>query len=277
MDLVMPFVPKRELSHWVGRAAHQPLPGPLGPLSVAAFARAYQIDLSEAELPLEAYKTIGELFTRRLRPGARPVGAWPVHPCDALITECGGIEKLQMIQAKGRAYSVPELLRSSRQSLPFEGGSYFTYYLSPTDYHRVHSPVDGRLSWSAHVPGELWPVNEWSVNAIANLFAINERVSFLLETARGRVALVMVAATNVGNIQLSFDAAISTINKQPLSERSAKERTYNPPKDVRAGEELGVFRMGSTVVMLAEKGMIPQGAFALRGKRAKLGEPLISQ
>lgn len=275
MNLVMPILPKRDLSHWVGRAVHRRIPGRLGRASVEFFAKAYGIDMSEAEKPIAAYETIGDLFTRRLRPGVRPIGRWPVHPCDGAVTECGPIEKLQLIQAKGKFYSVPELLRSSREALPFEGGSFFTYYLCPTDYHRVHSPVDGRLTWVCHAPGELWPVNAWSVGAIPNLFAVNERVSMVLETSRGRAALAMVAATNVGNIQLAFDDSIATNLRG--GERAAKEKRYDPGKEIRAGEELGVFRMGSTVVALFEKGFLPADAFAQKGKRAKMGEPLISQ
>lgn len=275
MSLVMPILPKHALSHWVGRAAHAQLPPRMARASVQAFARAYSIDMDEAEKPLDAYESIGDLFTRRLRPGARPIGTAPVHPCDGLITECGRIEKLQMIQAKGKLYSVPELLRSSRQALAFEGGAYFTYYLCPTDYHRVHNPVDGRIEWSCHVPGELWPVNAWSVETIPHLFSTNERVAAVFATAKGRVAVVMVAATNVGNMQLAFDENFAT-NALGDRHRAVREHVYDPPRDARAGDEFGVFRMGSTAIVLYEKGMIPDGAFALKGQRSKVGESLIS-
>ena len=273
LSLLMPLVSKRELSHWVGRLVHRELPRPVKDFSVELFAKAFDLNMDEAERPLREYKSIGDLFTRRLKPGARPIGAWPVHPCDGALTECGRIESLQMIQAKGKAYSVAELLRSGRQALIFEGGAYFTYYLAPTDYHRVHSPVDGRVTWSSHAPGEMWPVNDWSVNAIQNLFGINERVSALFETARGRVALTMVAATNVGNIGIAFDDEIVT-NKRGPGSLAAKERVYDPPIALRAGDDFGVFRMGSTVVMLYEKGLVPDSAFALKGRRTRMGEPL---
>ena len=273
MSLLMPLLPKHDVSHWFGRLVRTRLPGPLGPVSVQAFARAYRIDLREAELPLGSYKTIADLFTRKLRPGARPIGDWPVHPCDATITECGTVNQQEMIQAKGMTYSLPELLRSARHASTFEGGSYFTYYLCPTDYHRVHSPVDGRVTWSCHVPGELWPVNEWSVGEVQNLFSVNERVVMLIETPRGRAAVVMVAATNVGDIRIAFDENIVTTGLD-VNERPVRERSYVPPKEVTAGAEIGVFHMGSTVIVLYEKGMVSPEALQLKGERAKMGVSL---
>ncbi|MCM2282926.1 MAG: archaetidylserine decarboxylase, partial [Bdellovibrionaceae bacterium] len=271
LSLMMPLLPKGELSRHVGRLVHTPLPGPLGRKSVELFARYYRIDMSEAEYPLEHYRTIGDLFTRRLKPGARPIGSGLVHPADSVITEAGSVEKLQLIQAKGQTYSLPEFLRSQHWAQVFEGGTFFTYYLCPTDYHRVHSPVTGDVVWSCHVPGELWPVNEWSVGAIENLFSVNERVIAILQTEQGRVAVVMVAATNVGDIGVSFDESISTTSR--ADERAARERSYDPPKPLEKGQEFGVFRMGSTVIVLYEQGMVaPTLCEKLRGRRVKVGQ-----
>ena len=268
-DLVMPILPKNDLSHWVGRLVHASVPEPLGRKSVEMFAKAYDIDLSEAELPVESYKTIGELFMRKLKPGARPIANAPVvHPADAVVTEGGTIEGGTLIQAKGKTYSVSELLKTGKWSKGFEGGEYMTYYLCPTDYHRVHSPVDGKVVWSSHIPGELWPVNDWSVNAIHNLFAVNERVALVIETPRGRVALVMVAATNVGNMTMTFDTSIRTTVRP--SGRAVSEHVYTPGLDIHRGDEVGIFRMGSTVVMLYEKGVLKAPADQLRG-RTRMG------
>lgn len=272
-DVMMPLLPKNDLSHWVGRLVHKRIPGPVGRKSVELFAKYYNIDLNEAEYPIESYKSIGELFIRRLKPGARPVGEGVVHPADAQITEAGTIEQLQLIQAKGKNYTVAELLRSGHYAANFEGGSFLTYYLCPTDYHRVHSPVEGEISWSCHVPGELWPVNNWSVNAIHNLFAVNERVVVMIETPKGKAALVMVAATNVGNMTMSFDESINT--KYRGAERAVKERTYNPRKPVQRGDEVGIFHMGSTVVMLYEKGVLPVDVSLFKGRHVKMGQSLL--
>ena len=271
-DVFMPILPKNELSHWVGRMVHQPLPSFLGRKSVAWFAKYYGINMNEAEFPIEHYRTIGDLFTRRLKKGARPVGEGIVHPADSLISEAGEINDNTLIQAKGRTYSVPELLRSERFNEIFDGGSWLTYYLCPTDYHRVHSPVDGEIVFSTHIPGALWPVNAWSVDSIPNLFGINERIVLIIETPRGRVALVMVAATNVGNMKICFDESLNTTFRR--GERPVKERSYSPPVAIKRGEEVGVFHMGSTVVMLYEKGMMKGDVTALKGRHVKMGASL---
>ena len=273
-DLFMPMLPKNDLSHFVGRLVHKRLPGALGRKSVEAFAKAYRIDLSEAELPIEAYPSIVELFTLKLKPEARPTAdTRVVHCADALITEAGTIEHQMLIQAKGKHYNVSELLRSSKFAEDFEGGSFFTYYLCPTDYHRVHSPVSGEIIWSCHIPGELWPVNAWSVKSIPSLFAINERVVVMIQTPFGKAALVMVAATNVGNMSMSFDDQISTRVRR--GQRKVREHTYQPPVPIRAGSEVGIFHMGSTVVMLFEKGMVERAA-AWKMKRTLVGAALSS-
>lgn len=272
-DLFMPLVPKNELSHWVGRLAHRRLPEPVGSLSVSWFAKYYKINMAEAEYPLEHYKTVGELFTRRLKPGARPLAAGPVvHPVDAKITEAGRIEKLTLIQAKGKSYQVDELIRSRHYAEAFEGGQYLTYYLCPTDYHRVHAPVSGKIVWSAHVPGELWPVNEWSVSRVPKLFSVNERVVAVIETPRGLAALVMVAATNVGNMTVSFDPMITTAVRR--SGRHVREKVYDPPIEIKKGDEFGIFHMGSTVVMLYAPGVLEADASEFRGRRIKMGQSL---
>jgi phosphatidylserine decarboxylase len=275
LSLIMPLLPKNDLSRVVGQVVHAPLPGPLGPLAVSSFAKFYNINLQEAELPISNYHSIGELFTRKLKPGVRPIASSGlVHPCDALITQAGRIDKLKLIQAKNHDYALPEFLRNTNWALAFEGGTYITYYLCPTDYHRVHSPVDGKVTWSMHVPGELWPVNEWSVETVRNLFSLNERVVAGLETDKGKAALVMVAATNVGNITMSFDENIHT--NFPGSERAARERSYTPPLSIHRGDEIGVFHMGSTVVMLYEKSVLDQDVSGLIGRNVKMGAGLFA-
>lgn len=267
----MPLIPKNELSHFVGRLVHKKLPQPLGPKSVEWFAKYYQINLDEAEFPISHYRSIGELFTRKLKDGLRPISsANVVHPADAQISETGNIENFTLIQAKGKTYSVTDLLRNQHFAESFSGGSFVTYYLCPTDYHRVHSPVDGKIIWSCHVPGELWPVNQWSVNKINNLFSINERVIVMIQTPMGKAALVMVAATNVGNMTMSFDGEINTQFR--TGARRPREHTYTPEIEIGRGEEVGIFHMGSTVVMLYEKGMLNVDFESLRSKKTKMGE-----
>ncbi len=272
-DVVMPLLPKNELSHWVGRLVHKPLPSVVGRKSVEWFAKYYQINMQEAEYPIDHYKTIGELFTRRLKPGARPIEEGIVHPADSLITEAGPIRDNTLIQAKGKTYTVPELLRSEGFNDAFDGGSFLTYYLCPTDYHRVHSPVDGEIIFSCHIPGLLWPVNAWSVQSISNLFGVNERIVVIFQTPKGKAALVMVAATNVGNMKMCFDENLNSSHRQ--GERRVRDKGYNPPIPMKAGDEVGVFHMGSTVVMLFEKGMLEDTDLdSLRQRHVKMGRRL---
>ncbi|MES2962305.1 MAG: archaetidylserine decarboxylase [Bdellovibrionota bacterium] len=268
-DVVMPVLPKNDLSHFVGRLVHIPLPQPVGRRSVEWFAKMYDIDLSEAELPVDQYRSIGDLFMRKLKAGVRPVGEGVVHPADAVITEGGPIENQTLIQAKGKTYTVSELLKTDEWTTTFDGGQFMTYYLCPTDYHRVHSPVDGRVVWSSHIPGELWPVNAWSVNAIHNLFAVNERVALVIDTPKGKIALIMVAATNVGNMTMTFDPSIAT-TKRPAN-RKVAEKTYDPALEIARADEVGIFRMGSTVVMLYEKGALDVETAAMKNHHSKMG------
>ncbi len=273
LSLVLPVVPKNDLSRLVGRVVHRPLPGWVGRKSVEWFARYYNINMDEAELPMDSYKSIGDLFTRRLRSGARPISGGIVHPADGRLTSAGVIEKSRCLQAKEKDYSVAEFVRSSQLSAALEGGTFFTYYLCPTDYHRVHSPVDGKITSLCHVPGEMWPVNDWSVSTIANLFSLNERVIVQIETPKGRCVLVMVAATNVGNMTMSFDESVRTNVR--LGSRAVREKSYQSPHPIRKGDEVGIFHMGSTVVMLYEKGMIPPSVSeSVSNQPVKLGETL---
>jgi phosphatidylserine decarboxylase len=251
MGGVMAVLPKEDMSTWVGKLVHQKLPKPLRKVSIQAFANAFSIDISEGEFPIDAYESIGDFFSRRLKAGARPLGQGFLHCADAVISQAGKISNDSLVQAKGINYSVAGLIRNPTIAQSLEGGSFATYYLCPTDYHRVHAPVSGRVIWSTHIPGALWPVNSWSVSNVEQVFERNERVAWLIETDAGhRVAMVMVAATNVGNISLSFDESITTADH--AASRAVRERSYEPAVEIKAGDELGIFHMGSTVVLLVD-------------------------
>src|SRR4029453_1178991 len=182
----------------------------------------------------------------RLKPGVRPIGQGPVHPVDALITASGPIDQRTLLQGKGSTYTLEELVHHPHVATHFEHGSFLTYYLCPTDYHRVHAPVAGGGRWSCHIPGACWPVNAWGGQTVAKLYGVNERVVTLLETPRGDVAVVMVAAMDVGQMTLAYDTRITTTRRRPR--RLITETDYTQPKPLARGEELGVFHMGSTVI-----------------------------
>ncbi|MFN3202424.1 MAG: archaetidylserine decarboxylase [Bradymonadia bacterium] len=266
------LVPKNALSRTVGQLAHSRLPGPLGQASVKAFARAYDINIDEAEHPIDHYRSIGEFFTRRLRPGARPIHQAPqcaVSPADGVFANGGKMNQGNLIQAKGFTYSAAEMLGDVELGRRFRQGHWATVYLSPRDYHRVHHPVEGRIVKSNHIPGRLWPVNRPAVENIPNLFCINERVITYVESPIGLVATVMVGATSVGHMSMAYDDEIQS--NRPSIEGTV--RTYTPSPEVVRGAELGVFHLGSTAVVLFEN---PDLVLEPRpdGSPIRMGQPL---
>ncbi len=255
MSAITRFLPKNHLSYIVGKFVHLKLPAFLNTWIIATFAKAYHINLSEAELPLEAYPSLGEFFIRKLKPGIRPVGStWALHPADSVITQAATMSEGKLIQAKGKTYSVEQFTSDPDAKTKWDQGTFLTYYLCPTDYHRVHSPVTGTIKKVVHIPGALWPVNSWSTSTINELFSINERMFVEIETDRGLVGVMFVAATNVGQIILSFDSKI--VGNQFKTTKPVE--TFYDLK-IKKGDELGAFRMGSTIVMLYAKGVLPSG------------------
>lgn len=230
------------MSRLVGRMMHWKLP----PFFVRAFAWYYHINLSEAEHRLEQYPSIGQFFTRKLKHGARPIAqAWAVHPCDSEILQHGPIVDGTLIQAKGHNYRLLELTEDPHCMEKYGDGVFITYYLCPTDYHRVHSPVHGFIRSVMYKNGDLWPVNKASVRSVPQLYVANERVVVEIATEHGAVGVVMVGATNVGSMSLCFDPAIRTNRGQ-----KSKRHDYREPIEINKGDELGIFHMGSTVILL---------------------------
>jgi phosphatidylserine decarboxylase len=231
------------LSRWTGWFVHLEWPEPLRTFLLTWFQRHYRINMAEAEKDLSAYRSIGDLFTRRLKPGLRPIGKAPVHPVDGRLTSVQQIVQGQLLQVKGRTYGFEECFRKDLQL--YEGGVVLTYYLCPTDYHRVHAPVSGAILESLGIAGELWPVNAVSVNRVPQLFVRNERVVLDLATEQGPLLYAMVGATNVGQMSLAFDPDFRSNMGQP-GERC---RTYGAGLRMVVGQELGTFHMGSTVLL----------------------------
>ncbi len=242
------LLPKNLISLILGWLANIPLPTPLAEFTTSLFAKAYKIDLTEAIE--KRFECIGKLFVRDLHPSSRPIGAEPVSPVDGTLRYYGPIMDGKLEQIKGQLYSVRDFLGSSECAEKFDNGYYFNFYLSPPDYHQIHSPVSGEISKVIHIPGKLWPVNDWSINSIPNLFCVNERVVNMIETASGLAAVVMVGATNVGSIRLAF--APDFRSNRPFAYRTPKELKLSRIK-ITAGEKLGTFMLGSSVVVLFEK------------------------
>jgi phosphatidylserine decarboxylase len=265
------LVPKNALSRLVGALTRWEAPRWFLDRAIAGFAGRYGIDLGECDPP-SSFRTFGEFFARPLKPGRRPIAPGEevvVSPVDAVVSETGLAEGGRLLQAKGIAYTVGALLGDYEAAGRFEGGAWATLYLSPRDYHRIHFPVGGRVTGWRYVPGRLWPVNAASVRTVPSLFAINERLVVHLDTPLGACAVVSVGATIVGRVRASFDASVPSTN---LPGAVVQQGTYAEPIPVAKGAELGAFEMGSTVILLFERGRA--GLRLAPGQRVRVGEAI---
>jgi phosphatidylserine decarboxylase len=238
--------------------------------ALGVFARMVGADLDEPDRELTGYASLGEFFARRLRPGARPIaGGWGavVAPADGLVTAVGIVEHGTLIQAKGQMYSLSALVADDELARRLDGGSYVTVYLSPRDYHRVHSPVDGELVGWRYVPGSRWPVGPAFADRVSSLYTRNERAIARVETDDGPVAVAMVGAMGVGNLWLGH---IQTSTRRMRTRGELRRIDCVPPIPIDRGDELGAFLLGSTVVVV-----FPRGAATLTcavGDRVRCGE-----
>lgn len=278
-------LPQGALSRGAGRVADIPIPRAMRGAVLGAFARTVGIDLEEAELPLEAYGSIGEFFVRRLKPGAR---SWPTDsavlasPVDGVLGRFGRIEAGRALQAKGRDYSVAELLGDGGEEGGgrYDGGLYVTIYLSPRHYHRIHAPCGGRIERARHVPGALLPVNAPAVASVPDLFARNERLVCWVEREAGAVAVVAVGAYNVGRISASFEGRDVAERRGTTPWRTnvrgavGETRTYEPAIPVRIGDEIMAFHLGSTVVLAIEPGRAVLADGLVPGGEVRAGDPI---
>lgn len=224
-------------------------------LAIQRYIRHYQIDESIVEKPVHEYRTLKEFFCRRLKPGARPIAPGDdviVSPVDGTVSQLGDICEGTLIQAKGKGYSVAELLGGSEEAQRYYGGKFITIYLSPRDYHRIHMPVSGRLVRFCYLPGRLYPVNQLGVQHVDRLFARNERLVTYIQTAeQGEVALIKVGALFVGSVKVCYSAATTNVKHG----RHTKGEIAGTPR-YEKGDEVGWFEFGSTVILLFESGDI---------------------
>ena len=244
------------------------------------FANYYKLNMEESEYPLSHYRNIGELFIRRLKPGARPVAdSEIVSPVDGVLSQTGVFDENQkLIQAKGKYYTLKDLLRDEAMAKRFEGGAFATIYLAPFNYHRIHSPVKGELVDAAYCPGTLWPVNVGSVERVEGLFCINERLTSRIRLEDGsEILVVKVGATNVGRIGVVYSEEL-LVNAGKLP-RDCKRFDWVPSTKVtfEKGGELGRFEMGSTVILVVDKKIHerhPELFTSRLGQAVKVGESL---
>jgi len=239
-------------------------------LLIRGFLRLFSVAMSEAIEPDPyRYGSFNEFFTRALQPAARPIDLRPetiASPVDGAVSECGAIEKDRLVQAKGRHYTLGELLAEQAWAKSFEGGSFATIYLAPFNYHRIHMAVRGTLIDTVYVPGRLFSVNTVTAQHVPRLFARNERVLTLFDTDFGRFALVMVGALNVGSMATVWAGDIAP------SKRRTVTRVPGPAVTLDKGAELGRFNMGSTVILLFEPSRMQWHPLLRAGSVVQLGQ-----
>ena len=216
---------------------------------IAWFVNKYQVDMAQAAQPdIAAYAHFNDFFTRALRSDARPLAAarW-LCPVDGAISQFGAIENGQIFQAKGHAYSATALVGGdSALAAQFAKGSFATLYLSPRDYHRIHMPCAATLRQMVYVPGDLFSVNPTTARGVPGLFARNERVVCVFDTARGPMVLVLVGATIVGSMATVWHGVVNP----PRTGHISRHDYPGGQVQLAQGEEMGRFLLGSTVVML---------------------------
>lgn len=268
------LAPHHLLSRLVGRLAASEF-APIRRSFIGLFARRFQVNMNEAEREqLSDYRNFNDFFTRALKADARPLPADPkrmICPVDGAVSQAGTIEQGRIFQAKGRDYSLSELLGGDAdQGSPFHNGRFATLYLSPRDYHRIHMPCDGKLIRTTFVPGRLFSVNAVTAEQVPRLFARNERLVCEFETDGGRrLILVLVGAMIVASIETVWAGIVA-----PAGRRIQHQHFGQDGPTLKRGEEMGRFRLGSTVIALFEDGALEWDAAISAGQPVRLGQPL---
>ncbi|CUX97461.1 archaetidylserine decarboxylase [Candidatus Hoaglandella endobia] len=248
------FLTVRWLTKFVGWGAEL-CGGWLTHVIILLFVYIYKVNIQEAQQPdITKYSTFNEFFIRLLRNDARPIDTNPsllVMPVDGIISQFGYIKGNSLFQAKGHYYSLEALLAGNKGMIEqFRNGSYTTIYLSPRDYHRVHMPCNGILREMMYIPGKLFSVNMFAVDNIPNLFARNKRIVCLFDTKFGPIALILVGAVIVGSIETVWAGTITSSRSVMIKHwYYSKENTANSVLLLK-GEEMGLFKLGSTVIVL---------------------------
>lgn len=266
------LLPKQALTAFAGHVA-QGRRGARTTRLIRWFVGKYGVDMSEAAQPdVAGYPSFNEFFTRALKPGVRPLAAADlICPVDGAISQFGAIERDQILQAKGHHYSTTALVGGDRTlAAQFENGHFATLYLSPKDYHRIHMPCDGRLRRMIYVPGALFSVNPTTARGVPGLFARNERVVCVFDSARGPFILTLVGATIVGSMATVWHGVVN-----PPRAGAVREWTYDDREvSLKRGDEMGRFLLGSTVVMLFPAAPLRFNADWAPGRAIRLGEAM---
>ncbi|KPQ28159.1 MAG: phosphatidylserine decarboxylase [Marinobacter excellens HL-55] len=265
--------PQRTVSHLTGRLADSTSAPGLKNRVISWFIGRYGVNMSEAaESDPTAYPSFNAFFTRELKPGARTITHGDdvfVSPVDGAISQLGQVSNDRVFQAKGQSFGLTELLGGDESSAaPFREGQFSTIYLSPKDYHRIHMPMAATLREMVYVPGNLFSVNPVTAENVPNLFARNERVVCIFDTNAGPMAMVLVGAMIVGSMETTWAGVIAP-NPAKLTRWK-----YQDDEAIKfeKGDEMGRFRLGSTVVLVMPKGAVAWNAEQIAGKTVQMGE-----
>lgn len=266
------FAPQHAISKLAGRFASSTNRW-LKNLLIQRFIKAFDVDMSEAARTVDQFESFNDFFTRELREGARPIAdpdVFIASPADGAISQMGAIKDGQIFQAKGRGYSVSALLGGDTQAAQrYQDGRFATIYLSPRDYHRVHMPAEGALQSTAYVPGDLFSVNQETAEGVDALFARNERLVCHFDSPLGGFASVMVGAMIVAGIDTVWPNRFATHARSPVREDFSEN-----PIELGAGEEMGRFYLGSTVILLFEPGAVAWLDDLKAGSPVRMGQAL---
>lgn len=268
------LLPERLLGRAVHALARNRTPW-LRTLLIRSFVRLYGVNLAEVERPEpEAFEHLNAFFTRSLRPGARPIAAGAgtvVSPSDGTLEYIGYADEGHLLQAKRFRYRIADFLALEPAAAErFSGGATATIYLAPHDYHRVHMPLAGRVTEAVYVPGRRWAVNRRTVRTVPGLFAANERVILWCEHSGRRFAVVLVGALNVASISLAWSGEVPPAGKVVRTPLPATD----PGLALPAGGLLGQFNLGSTVVIVAERGLVQWNDEQVTGMPVRMGAGL---
>ena len=240
---------------------------------IQRFIRLYSVATDEVkeEIPGD-FATFNDFFTRELDAEARPIDPAEsaiVSPVDGTVSSAGAIDEQNIFQAKGLDYTLEDLLATDlKEARRYVNGTYATIYLAPYNYHRVHAPLEGRISALHYIPGDLFSVNAATAAGVRGLFRRNERLALHFESDHGPWSLVFVGALNVGSISTPWSGELRPRKSGVVDAITLDEG----PTQVRKGDLLGWFNMGSTVIVLLPRGRCEWSGELESGRTVTMGE-----
>lgn len=233
---------------------------------IKKYIQKYKINIDDYIIPEKGFKNFNDFFTRKIKPELRPIGNGLVSPVDGIIYDKGLIYENKTILVKGNYYQLEELTKETN----LNHKSFCVFYLSPSNYHRVHAPFDMNINKIKNIPGSLFSVNEKILIKKQNVYCRNERIVIRGNSEFGDFIMVFVGAANVGKIKIHTEPRVTTNQWRAKS----NEFEYQNPIKIKKGEELGFFEVGSTVILSIDNEILKDICFNVNDV-IKMGEGLI--